>query len=51
MEEKYNTHCIRRRWKGLKESIFWGYFSYYEKGPYWKDEIAKEKKDAAKDLE
>ena len=32
--------------------MFWGCFSYYQKGPchIWKDETAKEKKAAVKDL-
>jgi hypothetical protein len=32
--------------------MFWGAFSYYEKGPFhiWKDESAKEKKVAKVDL-
>ena len=51
-DEKYDIHCIRRRWKGAKEFMFWGCFSYYQKGPchIWKDETAKEKKAAVKDL-
>jgi hypothetical protein len=44
---------IRRRWKGVKEFMFWGVFSYYKKGLYyiWKDESAKEKKVAKANLE
>jgi hypothetical protein len=52
-EEKYKKHCIKRRWKGRKEFMFWGAFSYYIKGPchIWKDETAAEKKAAKRDLE
>jgi len=52
-DERDNIHCIRRRWKGVKEFMFWGCFSYYEKGPchIWKDETMAEKKAAIKDLE
>jgi hypothetical protein len=31
--EAYHPHVIRHWWKGFKEFIFWGSFSYYEKGP------------------
>jgi hypothetical protein len=44
----YNYHCIRRRWKGFKQVMFWSCFSYQEKGPchIWEDETSKEKKEA-----
>jgi transposase len=47
-DEAYNHHCIRRRWKGFKQFMFWGCFSYDEKGPchIWEDETAKEKEEA-----
>ena len=37
----------------MKEFMFWGCFSYYEKGPcyIWKDETVAEKKAVIKDLE
>jgi hypothetical protein len=46
--EAYQTHCIRRRWKGFKEFMFWGCFSYDKKGPchIWTEETPKEKKEA-----
>jgi hypothetical protein len=46
--EAYNYHCIRRRWKGFKQFMFWGCFSYDAKGPchIWEEETAKEKKEA-----
>ena len=31
--EAYLNHCIRRRWKGFKQFMFWGYFLYDLKGP------------------
>jgi hypothetical protein len=48
--EAYNYHCIKRRWKGFKEFMFWGCFSYDKKGPchIWEDETEKEKKEAIK---
>ena len=51
--EVYNKHCIRRRWKGFKEFMFWGCFSYDKKGPchVWEDETPKEKKAAEAWLE
>ena len=52
-EEAYNYHCIRRRWKGFKEFMFWGCFSYDKKGPchVWEDETPKEKREAERWLE
>ena len=46
--EAYLNHCIRRRWKGFKQFMFWGCFSYDKKGPchIWEEETAKEKKEA-----
>ena len=29
--EVYDKHCIRCRWKGFKEFMFWGCFSYNKK--------------------
>lgn len=51
--EAYDKHCIRRRWKGFKEFMFWGCFSYDRKGPchIWEDETPKEKREAEKWLE
>jgi hypothetical protein len=51
--EAYNQHCIRRHWKGFKEFMFWGCFTYDKKGPchVWKPETDKEKKDSIKWLE
>jgi transposase len=32
--EAYERTCIRRRWKGYSEFMFWGCFSWDKKGPY-----------------
>ncbi len=47
-DEAYNPHCIRRRWKCFKQFMFWGCFSYDEKGPchVWEEETAAEKKES-----
>lgn len=31
--EAYKYHCIRWRWKGFKQFMFWACFSYDKKGP------------------
>ncbi|KAL1991844.1 hypothetical protein VTN49DRAFT_5152 [Thermomyces lanuginosus] len=33
VEEATDPTCVRRRWRGLQEFIFWGCFSYDKKGP------------------
>ena len=45
--------CIRKRWKGYSEFIFWGSFSYNMKGLYyyWELETVKEKEVAKKEVE
>ena len=49
-DEAYLYHCIRRRWKGFKQFMWWSCFSYDEKGPWhiWEDETKKEKEEAEK---
>lgn len=49
-EEAYDKTCIRVRWKGFSEFMFWGCFSYDYKGPYhiYKSETAAQKKAAKK---
>ncbi len=44
----YEKHCIKRRWKGYKQFMFWGCFLYDKKGPchIWETETLKEKKEA-----
>ena len=51
-EESHHPHVIKRRWKGFKEFMFWGCFSYDKQGPcfIWEDETAAEKEAAKKDL-
>jgi hypothetical protein len=51
--EAYDKHCIRRRWKGFSEFMFWGAFSYDKKGPchIWEKETAEEKRERKADLE
>jgi len=50
--EAYERSCIRRRWKGFTEFMFWGCFSYDSKGPchIWKRETAQERKAADDEL-
>ena len=51
--EAFNKHCIRRRWKGFSEFMFWGSFSYDKKGPchVWEKETPEEKRDCKADLD
>lgn len=44
-DERFVRTCIRERWKGAMEFMFWGAFSYDKKGPChcWSPETAKEK--------
>jgi hypothetical protein len=52
-DEKWVKSCVRSRWKGCSEFMFWGAFSYELKGPcqIWEAETAKEKKAAQVDIE
>jgi transposase len=52
-DERFLRSCIRERWKGASEFMFWGCFSYNKKGPYhcWLPETAQEKRDAEKEIE
>jgi len=45
-EETYHPHIVVRRWKGRKEFMWWSYFSWDHKGPYyiWEKEIVTERK-------
>jgi len=49
-DEKFVRSCIRERWKGCSEFMFWGSFTYDKKGPChcWLPETAQEKKEAEK---
>jgi transposase len=44
-DEKFNKSCIRPRWKGYSQFMFWGCFSWDQKGPchIWKPETKKER--------
>ncbi|KAJ0127189.1 Uncharacterized protein HZ326_29705, partial [Fusarium oxysporum f. sp. albedinis] len=44
-EERFLRSCIRERWKGAMEFMFWGAFSYDKKGPChcWGPETVKER--------
>jgi transposase len=48
-DEAFVRSCIRERWKGYSEFMFWGCFSYDQKGPChcWAPETKKEKDTAA----
>jgi hypothetical protein len=52
-DEAVLKSCIRERWKGYSEFMFWGCFTYDKKGPchIWEPETAQEKKQAGKDIE
>lgn len=52
-DERFLRSCIRERWKGASEFMFWGAFSYDKKGPYycWAPETAVERKAAEKMIE
>lgn len=51
--EAYLRSCIRERWKGASEFMFWGCFSYEKKGPChcWGPETAADKRLAEKEIE
>jgi transposase len=44
-KEAYEATVIRSRWKGFSEFMFWGSFTWYEKGPchIWKPETTKQR--------
>lgn len=51
--ERFVRSCIRRRWKGASEFMFWGCFTYDQKGPChcWKPETAQERRESAGQIE
>jgi transposase len=52
-EERFIKSCIRPRWKGFSEFMFWGCFSYDKKGPchIWKPETKIERAAAQKEID
>jgi transposase len=48
-DEAFVRSCIRERWKGYSEFMFWGCFSYNKKGPChcWLPETKQEKEAAS----
>ncbi|EQB44548.1 hypothetical protein CGLO_16699 [Colletotrichum gloeosporioides Cg-14] len=51
-DEAYTCSCIRERWKGYSEFMFWGCFSYELRGPChcWMLELAKDLKLATEEV-
>jgi transposase len=51
-DEATDPSCVRRRWKGVTEFMFWGSFSYDKKGPchIWLPETSQSKKNAETEL-
>lgn len=49
----FHRQVIRQRWKGFSEFMFWGCFSYDQKGPMhiWTEETPAEKREAEQDIE
>jgi hypothetical protein len=47
-DQGFEPTCIRERWKGYSEFMFWGAFSYNFKGPYhiYQPETARMKREA-----
>ncbi|KJZ76058.1 hypothetical protein HIM_04514 [Hirsutella minnesotensis 3608] len=45
-KEAYSQHCVRQRWKGKREFMFWACFAYDHKGPsyVWGEETASQTK-------
>ena len=52
-EERFQKSCIRPRWKGYSEFMFWGCYSWDKKGPchIWQPETKKEKEEAKKEID
>ena len=51
--EAVEKSAIRSRWKGFSKFMFWGCFSYNQKGPchIWRPETAVEKREAEKEIQ
>ena len=52
-KERFDRTCVRPRWKGFSEFMFWGAFPYDSKGPgyCWPPETPSERRQAAADVE
>lgn len=52
-DEAFLKSCIRERWKGFSEFMFWGSFTYDQKGPFhcYLPETPQEKKAAQKAID
>ena len=52
-DEAFLRLCIRERWKGSSEFMFWGCFTYDKKGPChcWCPETAIQKREAEQEIE
>ena len=52
-DEAFVRSCIRERWKGYSEFMFWACFSYDKKGPChcWLPELAAEKRQSLVEIE
>jgi hypothetical protein len=50
--EAYDRTVIRNRWKGFSEFMFWGCFTWDQKGPYhiWTKKTAEERTASEKEL-
>jgi transposase len=53
VDEAVIKSCIRERWKGYSEFMFWGCFTYEKKGPChcWTPETKQEKEQAVKHID
>jgi hypothetical protein len=53
VDEAVVKSCIRERWKGYSEFMFWGCFTYEKKGPChcWTPETKQEKEEAARKID
>ena len=52
-DEAFVRSCIRERWKGYSEFMFWSCFTYDQKGPchIWQPETKQEKEESKRVLE
>lgn len=52
-DEQFMRSCIRERWRGASEFMFWGCFTYDRKGPFhcWSPETPRQKREADRIIE